>query len=169
MKHKVITIILGEIYKDIDSLTYKYAEVSDVPSPKIRSGMQSDAAESLDGRLLARAVEYRDAKLRVLIGRYLECVNDDVSDNVLKSKSKLTYHLILDDEFQDAMLQPMCSLFNRYLTLGALYDWYAKGMGSKQAAVYAAELDDLELEITNNLQAVTIVKRPLQPWGRQLY
>lgn len=169
MKQRRITVNLNEIYRDIDSLTYKYAEVSDVPSPSAKNGMESDSTEGLDGRLLARSVEYRDAKLRAIIGRYLadDCIMS--VSNRLESKDTIDYELNLDDEFSDSMLKPVCTMISRYLVYGSLFDWYGAGMGSRQAANYAQELTELEYELINNLQAETIVHKPKQPFGRRLY
>lgn len=169
MKNRDIIINLSEVYKDIDSLTYKYAEVSEVPSPSVRNGMQSDTTESLDGHVLARAVEYRDARLRAEIGRFLryEC-QTSVTDE-LRSRNTIVYRLSLDDEFQDALLRPVCTIIHRYLVFGALFDWYGPGMGSRQAQNYERELTELEVELTNNLNAVTIVQKVKQPFGRRLY
>lgn len=169
MKQRRIIVNLGEIYKDIDSLTYKYAEVSDVPSPSAKDNMQSDVKEGVDGRLLSRWVEYRDGKLRAVIGRYLKEEEVTVVCNHLLPRTDIVYDLVLDDEFQDALLQPLCSMINRYLTLGALYDWYGKGMGSRQAQAYESELAELETELMNNLTAVTIVQKTKQPFARRLY
>lgn len=171
MKCRRITINLNEVYRDIDSLTYKYAEVSDIPSPSAKSGMQSDSGDSLDGRLLSRAVEYRDAKLRTVIGRYLAQPTQQQLEvsNVLVARDSIVYDLELDDEFQDSMLMPLCSMMSRYLTYGALFDWYGPGMGSRQAANYELELTGIETELVNNLQAVTIVQKTKQPFARRLY
>lgn len=169
MKTRTINLSKTEIYKDIDALTYKYAEVSNVPSPQAKSDMQSDSTVALDGHILARGVMYRDATLRNVIGRYLADESVMSVSNTLSSSDQLTYNLNLDDEFRDSLLQMLCEMCHRYITWGALYDWYGPGMGQQQAAIYASELQSLEMEIYNNLNAVTIVQKPKQPFGRRLY
>lgn len=168
MKERTITITLSEIYKDIDSWTYKYAEVSDVPRPSVKNHMQSDKDEALDGRLLARSVQYRDAKLRNVIGRYLKGETVLSVTNAMPTAETIVYNLTLDDEFEDSLLLPLCTMIARYLTFGALFDWYGPGMGSRQAQNYEQELTDLEIELINDLQAVTIVQKTKQPWGRKV-
>ena len=170
MKQRDIMIILHEVYRDIDSLTYKYAEVSDVPTPSVKNGMTSDTTEHLDGLLLARAVDYRDAKLRAWIGRFLREEEVFNVSNSIESKEMIVYRLNVGDEFQDALLRPLCNMIHRYLVFGALYDWYGPGMGSRQAQNYKAELDSLEQDIMDELNSdVTIVQKTKQPFANRTY
>lgn len=169
-KTRTITIMLNEVYRDIDDLTYKYAEVSDVPSPSVKNGMTSDTTDHLDGLLLARAVDYRDAKLRAWIGRFLGEERMDGVVNTLISKDRIVYRLNLEDTFQDALLRPICSMIHRYLVFGALFDWYGPGMGSRQAQNYSSELDSLEQDIMDELNSdVTIVQKTKQPFANRTY
>ena len=169
MKQRTITIMLHEVYRDIDSLTYKYAEVSEVPTPSIKNGMMSDTTEHLDGLLLARAVDYRDAKLRAWISRFLKEEEVYNVGNTIESKDRIVYCLNLEDSFRDAVLRPLCSMIHRYLVFGALFDWYGSGMGSRQAQNYSSELDRLEQDIMDELNSDTIVQKTKQPFANRTY
>lgn len=166
-KQRTIVIVREEVYRDIDSLTYKYAQASTTPSPKVENAISSDSTERLDGRLLGRNVEFRDAKLRELVAAYLDdSVEIMVAGNALVGEDpKIVYNLYLPVTFKDALLKSLATYIHRYLVWGALFDWYGAGMGSNQAAFYQRELEDLERDITNKINAVNVVKRPMQPFG----
>jgi len=166
-KERIIKIRVQGIYDDIDSLTYKYAEVSSVPSPQQKDAMSSDSKEGLDGHLMARNVEFRESQVRKMLRRFLKAEEVTViSDDELQDKEYIEYHLMVPVILKDELLKSVTTYIHRYLVYGALYDWYAAGMGSNQSAVYAAELDELEAEINNTMIPDTIIIPPLNPWGR---
>ncbi len=167
-KARTIRIIKENVYRDIDNLTYKYAEASDIPSPKVENAVQSDTTESLDGHILARNVEYRDSRIRSCISNWIADEDNEVltvTDNLQINDAYIDYKLEIPGSMKDSLLRNVASTIHRYLVYGALYDWYGAGMGSRQAEAYAKELTGLENEIQSMLCAVTIVKRPLQPFG----
>lgn len=169
-KYRKIRIRTADVYKDIDSLTYKYAEASTVESPRVTDAMQSDAHDSLDGHIMARNVELRDARMRNHLRQWLKESDTEiiVEDSTLYANTSeyLEYELIVPLEVKDSMLRSVATFIHRYLVCGALYDWYGPGMGSRQAAVFAAEIDNLERDITKTLIPDTIIIPPLNPWGR---
>lgn len=164
-KDRLIEIYKSMVYEDIDSLTYKYAEASDIPEPKRNNAYSSDVKEGLDGHILARHVEYRDAKLRKILQSALAEEETETADDSLDADTKFTYNLCVPETFKDSMLKPLATYIHRYLVWGALFDWYGAGMGASQARVYQAELEGLESEITNGLRSGGRAKRPMQPFG----
>lgn len=165
MKHRKVIITLARVYEDIDAQTYKFAQVSATPSPVASDEMQSDHTESLDGHLLARNVEYRDAQIRSKLGFCLEDYPSAYATDELKGSDKLVYHLSLDDSFKDVMLDVLATYIHRYLYIGALFDWYGTGMGNNIAGAYSRDLEKLENEITNCVRSKSVAKRPMQPFG----
>lgn len=164
-KLRGITILLKEIYKDIDAHTYKYAEVSSVPSPRAKNEMQSDTTTDLDGGLLSRNVEYRDAMLRSVIS--FAIADDTVLSSMTNQRSEdgqLTYNLILPTSFKDSLLHSIAVMIHRYLVYGALYDWYGAGLGIQQRQAYEDDLKNIERELCNRLRATSVVKKPHQPF-----
>ena len=165
-KERTITIKLDNVYSEIDRWTYKYVEASSIESPKTRNAMSSDSTESLDKNLLARNVEMRDAALRGVIRFVLADTAEVASaDDDLSTATSIVYNLLLPLSFKDALLKSLTTYIHRYLAWGALYDWYAAGMDSAHAKVFANELSDLEATITNLLHSDEIVKMPMQPFG----
>lgn len=167
-KTRTIRIIKANVYRDIDDLTYKYAEASDIPSPKVENAIQSDVTENLDGHIMARNVEYRDSKMRSCICNWIADADSDVlvvTDALKINESYIDYKLEIPATMKDSLLGNVASIIHRYLVYGALYDWYGAGMGHKQADSYAKELTNLENEVQGMLCAVGVVKRPLQPFG----
>ena len=168
-KRRIIKIRKEGIYKHIDTLTFKYAEASSVPSPQQRDAMSSDTTERPDGHLMALNVEFREAEIRRIIRRFIEPEEQVIiADDELQQCPYIEYHLIVSSKLKDEMLKSVTTYIHRYLVYGALYDWYAAGMGSNQSAVYAAELKQLESQIGNILNCETIIIPPLNPWGRPL-
>lgn len=163
-KLRRITIFKEEVYKDIERLTYKHVEASNIESPKQQNAISADTMETLDGGIIARHVEFRDAQLRRLMQAFLDerCVLE--ADDVLDLEKWFVYFLKVDTGFNDAMMQPLASHIHRFLVWGALYDWYAE-IGSAQANVYGQELDNIEDDILNILRTPSRAKRPLQPFG----
>lgn len=165
-KERVICIIKDELYKDIDALTFKFAEASSVPQPKVENAMSSDSTEDLDGHILSRNIEFRDAKLRQLLSFAIaDDVGVHVADDEQTLDKKIIYKFILDATFKDSLLKAVATYIHRYLVYGALFDWYGAGMGMQQSREYERQLTDLENEITNNLRSTNVVKRPMQPFG----
>jgi len=165
-KRRTIIIDKNDLYADIDALTYKYAEASSVEAPKIINAMQSDSSENLDGHILSRNIEFRDAKIRQLIQFAIadEALRpEEVSS--LDLTNCITYTLDVPVELKDALLDSVQVYIHRYIVWGALYDWYASGMGSQQAAVYASQLVSLETDILNAIRARCVAKRAMQPFG----
>ena len=165
-KARTINIKKEDVFKEIDSLTYKYAETSTIEAPQVKNAVSSDSHENLDGHILARHVEMRDARLRQLISFALDdSIEQFGADNTLVLNPEYVYRLILSVSFKDSLLKALATYFHRYLVYGALYDWYAAGMGSNQAKVYEKDLADIEASITNMLHSDEIVKMPMQPFG----
>ena len=177
-KTRVIEIIKSEVYKDIDLFTHKHVDGNDtfsspysrsqiLFSPQTQNARSSDTSEAVDGAVIARYVEFRDAEMRAFLSFALrpdleiEYANDDIN----LQQSKYRYVLTLPDGFNDNTMRPLAEYMHRFLVFGALYDWYTQFGMTQQAAAYGAQLDSLEDSIVSALQGPSIVKRPLQPFG----
>ena len=165
LKARTIKIIKEEVYKDVNALSYKYAEAIAPEMKRVGDAFNaaSDTADKLDLRIIQRGLEYRDAKLRELLDFALEEEEIILVDNTVDTEStELIYNLKVDALIDDKMLKPLAITMNRYLYSGVLYDWYSKSMGMKQAQVYEAELMDIENSMVSVLRS-SRVRRPLQP------
>lgn len=163
-KKRRVTIIKEEVYRDIDLVTYKFAEGRGALSSAEGNAVSSDSTERLDGALLARYVSDRDTMLRTFIQYALAEEIQYEADNIQGLEDRFVYLLKVSESFNDSMLKPLATFIHRYLVRGTLYDWYA-GLGSEQAAVYGRELEDIENKINGLLRTPSRVKRPLQPFG----
>ena len=164
-KERVIEIYKNEVYKDVDLLTYKHVEGNAVQNPESRNAIASDVAEDMDGAVIVRYVEFRDARLRkrlqsVLVDRTQGYADDDLN----LDDHKYRYRFRLPETFNDNLMEPLAEYIHRFLVWGALYDWYSQ-FGMPQAAVYGSQLDGLEEEISGILRSPSIAKRPMQPFG----
>ena len=163
MKERDINIHKDEVYKDVDRATFKYTETS-VPELHQKDAVSSDTNERLDRAIVERKLSLRDAKLRVLLQRHLRSGRTTVASNTIEDRDVLQYHLLLREEFNDNLLQPVAEFIHQYLVYGILFDWYSD-MGMAQAASYGTQLSSIENEIKSLLFGPSIVKRPMQPFG----
>lgn len=164
-KTRKVEIYKNEVYKDIDLITYKHVEGNSLANPESRNAIAADNSEEMDGSVIARYVEFRDARLRRLVSFALVARPQEYSDDDLTlDDRKYRYWFSLPESFNDNLLEPLAEYFHRFLVWGALYDWYSQ-FGMPQAAVYGKDLEDLEADIKNTLRTPSIAKRPMQPFG----
>ena len=164
-KIRKITVYKREVFEDIELLTYKHVESSDMQGAGKRNAVSADTTEGLDGKIIIRLVEFRDAKLRKLIPFALAKKCDLGADDVMTLEDdRYHYWLKLPEDYDDNLMEPIAEYFHRFLVWGALYDWYGN-MGNPQANFYKNDLDELEDDIRNTLRKPSIAKKPMQPFG----
>lgn len=164
-KLRTIRIFKPLVYQDIDRITFKHADVSGIPEPSRRDSIASDVHEHLDGAIIERYVEYRHARLCKKLQRVLS--DEDVlsaNDGLPADEGVFFYKLELNEQFNDSTLRALAEFIHRYLVWGVLYDWYSQ-FGMQQAAVYGAELKEIEDSISGALNSPSIRRRPMQPFG----
>lgn len=164
-KDRTVEIWKHEVYKDIELHTYKHIEASPLQDVKARNAVQADNSENMDGAVIARYIEFRDAQLRnklqfAIVEDTVEYANDELT----MQDPKYRYHFSLPESFNDKMLRPLAEYIHRFLVWGVLYDWYSQ-FGMEQAGVYGTQLDEIEEQISNILRGPSITTRPLQPFG----
>lgn len=163
-KERQITIYKQKVYEDIDAETYKYSEARPEMAPQQSNATASDSAERLDGHILARHVEFRDARLRRRLQKFLDdSAEVTTADDQMVLDATFVYNFILSMAFKDSLLEVLKNYIHRYLVRGALFDWYGVSLGINQNA--EAELRDLEESIVSMVSVPSITKRPLQPFG----
>lgn len=164
-KIRVAEVFKNKVYKDIDLATHKHAEGSGVQDVKVLNALSSDSTESVDGAILSRLVEARDAKIRKRI-RFALAPKHQVyaNDALLLDKDRYTYRFILPESWDDNTLESLAEFIHRYLVWGSLADWYGE-MGSAQSSWYESQLSLLEQEIADMLREPSIVSPPMQPFG----
>lgn len=165
-KDRTVTIYKQKVYEDIDALSYKFAEARPSLHPQESNATSSDTAERLDGHIIARHVEFREAQLR----RFMHfALKDDVevtsANDLMILDDSFVFNFSLPKEFKDAMLDPLKDYIHRFLVWGALFDWFGASLGNAQANAYKKDLDDIKNEITNMLRVPGWAKRPMQPFG----
>jgi len=164
MKTRTITIHKDQVYKQINAITYKFRDaMAEGLSPRSGNAIESDTDEDVDGRLIARYVDLRYARLmkRLMFCLLPEIIED--ADNTIEVTEDYIFNLNLKDDFLDSMLHPIATYIHEYLIRGALFDWYAS-MGSNEASAYA-DASDLENDIVGLLRGKSAVQAPLQPFG----
>ncbi|MBR5660598.1 MAG: hypothetical protein IKW99_03515 [Bacteroidales bacterium] len=164
-KERVVEIYKNEVYKDVDLVTYKHVEGNAVPNPESRNAIASDVSEDMDGAVIVRYVEFRDAILRRRLQSVLvERTQDYADDDLNLDDHKYRYRFSLPETFNDNLMEPLAEHIHRFLVWGALYDWYSQ-FGMPQAGVYGSQLDKLEEDISSILRSPSLAKRPMQPFG----
>ena len=164
-KERVVEIFKNEVYKDVDLLTYKHTEGNAIQNLEAKNAIAADVSEDMDGAVIVRYVEFRDAKLRRKLQSVLKDMTQDYADDDLNLNDNMyRYHFLLNESFNDNLLEPLAEYIHRFLVWGALYDWYSQ-FGLPQAGVYGSQLEELEEDINSILRSPSLAKRPLQPFG----
>ncbi len=165
-KQRTVTIYKNKVYKDIDLLTYKHVDGSGIPDNQVRNARSSDTNESVDGAVISRNVEFRDAQLR---RNLCSVLNDSVSlsadDGITLDSETYVYDFNLPVDFNDNTLKPLAEFIHRYLVYGALYDWYVQFGMFQQAEAYGSKLSEIEDQLESIARGPSIAKKPLQPFG----
>lgn len=163
MKTRRIILHKDQVLYDIEGLAYKLTEASALEG-KAKNTMAADHNETLDGRLLARLTDLRDARMRKRLRFALKSATQLVAcDNPSESKEYI-YDLVLDEKFDDNMLEAVKTEMHEYVVRGALYDWYKK-LGLQTSAIEQSEVDALEDSVVSVLRTPSYVRRPMQPFG----
>ena len=165
-RNRTVEIIKEKVYKDIEAVTYKYAEGSGLQDPKDANAVSADVQENLDGGTIARYVEFRDAQLRTAIQFCLRSiVYTERERDLLDMSGRYYYFIEVPEEFHDDLLRSVTEYMHRFLVWGALADWYRQFGNFPMADSYERNLDTLLDKIKSALRGRSIEKRPLQPFG----
>ena len=78
MKTRKIILHKDKILYDVEGMAYKFAEANALEG-KAKNTLAADHNETLDGRLLSRMMDVRDARLKKRLRFALAPVNRDVS------------------------------------------------------------------------------------------
>lgn len=165
-KLRVVEVYKESVYKDIEHYTYKHVEGAAIQDPKVGNAMSADQSEDMDGAILARNVEFRDAQLRRKLRFALAKNLQEYADDTLPlDNDKYRYAMLLPEVFNDSTLRALAEYIHRFLVFGAIYDWYLILGAQAQAAGYGTQLNEIEQTISDMLKEPTVTKKPLQPFG----
>lgn len=166
MKNFTIRIIKSKIDEDIDNRTYKRMEVSlQGASDTTKDAASSDTEEEHDAAIVTRYRDYRDAKIRRRLVRYLVS-NSTATEfiNALRSpKQEYVYVFSLPDDTSSDFIDAVKGLIHEYIVRGTAYDWYK--YAGLQPTDSEKDLEDMENDILNSLRGKPVTTRPLQPFG----
>lgn len=163
MKTRRIILHKDQVLYDIEGLAYKFAEATALEG-KAKNTVAADHNETLDGRLLSRMMDVRDAQLRKRLRFALVPISKEVSCDNPVDNTEYIYDLSVADKFDDNMLDVIQIQMHEYLVRGSLLDWY-KRLGMQSVAVDAGEILELEENIVSSLRTPSYTKAPLQPFG----
>lgn len=165
-KIRLVEIFKNLVYKDIELYTYKHVEGAGVQDVKVGNAVSADGSEDMDGMVLARNVEFRDAQLRKRL-RFALAPEDKAyaNDGITIENNKYRYLFALPEKFKDSTLRALAEYIHRFLVYGAIYDWYLMLGMHQQAAAYGAQLEEIEQNIGDMLREPSVAKRPMQPFG----
>lgn len=166
-KQRDVAVSKELVFKDIDLLTHKHVDGSEQPDKRVANAVSSDFSEDVDGAVLARYVEFRDAQLRRKVAFALQGLyQEKATDRLTLDEGYYHYHFTVAEEFNDELLRPIAEYIHRFLVYGALYDWFAQFPGKEsQARFYGKQVEDLEDDIASALRGPCVTKRWLQPFG----
>lgn len=163
MKTRKIILHKDEVLYDIEGLAYKFSEATALEG-KAKNTLAADHNETLDGRLLGRMMDLRNARICKRLTFALAPTTKDMSCNVPGENKDYEYNLSLNDKFDDNMLDVLKIQMHEYMVKGVLFDWY-KRLGLQTAAVDALEVEEMEEAIVALVRTPSYMKAPMQPWG----
>ena len=166
-KLRDIAVSKEQVFKEVDLITHKHIDGSERQDLRVRNAVSSDFSEDVDGAVIARYVEFRDAMLRRKVAFALkDLYQEKATDRMTLDDGHYHYHFSVPDEFNDNLLRPLAEYIHRFLVFGALFDWYSQFEGSsREAAMYGSQVEGLEDDIASMLRGSSVVKRHLQPFG----
>jgi hypothetical protein len=163
MKTRRIILHKDQVLYDIEGLAYKFTE-STALEGKAKNAVAADHNETLDGRLLSRMMDVRDAHLRKRVRFALIPTTKEVACDTPSNTTTYEYNLSLSDQFDDNLLEVVKIQMHDYIVRGVLFDWY-KRLGIQTFAIDAGEVMELEENIVSSLRTPSYMKAPLQPFG----
>lgn len=163
MKTRRIILHKDQVLYDIEGLAYKFTEAAAMEG-RAKNTIAADHNETLDGRLLARMMDLRNAQLRKRVKFALTATNVSVSCDNPDENKDYVFDLSLADGFDDNMLEVIKTHMHEYIVRGTLLDWYKK-LGVQTIAVDAGEVAELEESVVSSLRTPSYMKAPLQPFG----
>lgn len=167
MKDLVVRLVKSVLDNDIDHRTYKRMEASlQNLNETGRDAVASDTQEDHDAAIVTRYRDFRDARIRKRLVRYLvtEVPSHSFTDRPKSPFPEYLYVFRVRDDFRTEMMEAIKDHLHEYIVRGTIHDWY------KYAGIPTAEsdkeLEDMEDEILNDLRGTpNATARPLQPFG----
>lgn len=166
MRLFTIRLLKTKIDEDIDHRTFKRMEVSLQGTPEVsKDAAASDTEEDHDAVIVTRYRDYRDAKLRKRLVRYLtnEIPSSEFADILRSPRPEYVYTFSLPDDTRTELMAALKDMMHEYIVRGTIYDWYK--YAGLQPTDSEASLEDMENDILNSLRGKPVTTRPLQPFG----
>ena len=162
-KVRKIIIYKDRVFKDVDKITFRYADGSGTEQPRLHNVVSSDSNERLDRTLMETFAKTRNALLRKRLQKRLASIVDSTASNQPEDGDVYVFNLLLPETIDDNIIQPLADLMHQYFLYGILSDWFSS-IGSPQANTYGLQLTVLEDEIVSTAKGPSIVKRPVPPF-----
>lgn len=166
MRLFTIRLLKTKIDEDIDHRTFKRMEVSLQGTPEVsKDAAASDTEEDHDAVIVTRYRDYRDAKLRKRLVRYLTngIPSSEFADILRSPRPEYVYTFSLPDDTRTELMAALKDMMHEYIVRGTIYDWYK--YAGLQPTDSEASLEDMENDILNSLRGKPVTTRPLQPFG----
>lgn len=163
MKTRRIILHKDQVLYDIEALAYKFTEATALEG-KTKNTLAADHNETMDGRLLARMMDVRNAQLRKRLSFTLIPLLQDVACDKPGESKEFVFDLRVSDKFDDNQLEVVKTYMHDYLVRGVLLDWYKK-LGLQTTAVDAGEVLETEENIVSIMRGPSYTRRPMQPFG----
>lgn len=166
MRLFTIRLLKTKIDEDIDHRTFKRMEVSLQGTPEVsKDAAASDTEEDHDAVIVTRYRDYRDAKLRKRLVRYLtnEIPSSEFADILRSPRPEYVYTFSLPDDTRTELMAALKDMMHEYIVRGTIYDWYK--YAGLQPTDSEASLEEMENDLLFYLRGKPTTTRPLQPFG----
>ena len=166
MKIMTIRILKHKIDEDVDHRTFKRMEVSlQGTSETTKDAASSDTEEDHDAVIVTRYRDYRDAKIRSRLIKYItnEIPSEEFVNALRSPRPEYVYTFSMPDNTRTELMGVVKDMIHEYIVRGTIYDWYK--YAGLQPSDTESSLEELENDILRQLRGRPDTTRPLQPFG----
>lgn len=156
-KRRRLVLYKNNILHDIDVLSYKLAETS--IQGDVKDSVASDSEDALDGSVMGRLMDSREASLRKKLGFCLNEAEIFEVSNSSEPEEQYIYDFHLPVSFKDIELKTAVSLMHDYLVKATLMDWYTH-IGTTFGAALSIDVLQLESKVVDIFRKPGFVSHP---------
>lgn len=142
MKTRTVTISKTDIFFDVNAATHIFAKVNDAKDPRRFDALESDTGDTFNSSVVTRLADRRVSELKESLSRFLKAPDSAVSSATagISTATGYEFAFLVEDGFQDELMDPLAKAVLEYIANGTTADWYAEA-GDAMAASYQQKLE----------------------------
>lgn len=139
MKTRTVTIPKKDVLFDVDAVTHIFARANEGDDVRHGDALSADTLETFGANVITRYADRRAAELSDLLARFLTPATSTATSVAISSATSYVYSFLVEDRFQDELLEALGNDMESYIATGAAADWFY-ATGNSQGPAYAQML-----------------------------